>query len=244
VGDHDAAEYGTWIAAEYDEIYAHAFDTDGAVRCLATLADGGPVLEFGVGTGRLALPLARAGLQIHGIDGSEEMLGLLRRKATDVDVGTTLGDFSRVRVGEAGRFTLVALAVNTIYALEDQEAQIRCFRNAAWHLRSGGRFVVEAWVPNSATLDEALRPRTLSPGYVGLVASEHDPVAQTLSTTQIVLGADFVRVFPVVHRYAWPSELDLMARVAGLTLEQRWEDWRGSPFNAASSAHVSVYRCD
>jgi SAM-dependent methyltransferase len=242
VAEHDVSEYGTWIAEEYDAIYGEAFDTDGAVERLTELAEGGPVLELGVGTGRLALPLARRGLQVHGIDGSREMLELLSARCNGTTVDATLGDFSTVRVGPGSTFSLVVLAINTIYALEDQAAQVRCFETAAWHLRPGGRFVVEAWVPEGSPPGTSLKPRTLSPGYVGLVAADHDPSTQTLATTQIVLGNGTVRVFPVVHRYAWPSELDLMARIAGLSLEHRWASWERAPFEATSTDHVSVYR--
>jgi SAM-dependent methyltransferase len=242
VADHDVSEYGTWIADAYDDIYGGAFDTDGAVERLADLADGGPVLELGVGTGRLALPLAHRGLEVHGVDGSSEMLDLLADRCNGAVVDSTLGDFSTVRVGAPGGFSLVVLAINTIFALPDQDAKIRCFETAAWHLRPGGRFVVEAWVPEALPAGSSLRPRTLSPGYIGLVAAEHDPSTQTLATTQIVFGNGDVRVFPVEHKYAWPFELDLMARIAGLALESRWADWAGAPFVAASTDHVSVYR--
>lgn len=239
--DHDVSEYGTWIADAYDDIYSEAFDTDGAVEQLTRLADGGPVLELGVGTGRLAIPLARAGLEVHGVDGSGEMLDLLSARCNGAVVDATLGDFSTVRVGPGGSYSLVVLAVNTIFALPDQDAKIRCFETAAWHLRPGGRFVVEAWVPEALPPGPNLRPRKLSPGYIGLVAADHDPSTQTLATTQIVLGKGDVRVFPVVHQYAWPFELDLMARIAGLSLEARWSDWHSTPFVATSTDHVSVY---
>jgi SAM-dependent methyltransferase len=243
VAEHDAAEYGAHVAADYDEIYGGAFDTAGAVEHLARLADGGPVLELGVGTGRLALPLVERGLAVHGIDGSAEMLALLRTKPGGERVVTTAGDFSEVRLQPGAQFSLVVLAVNTIYALPDQDAQVRCFATAAHHLRRGGRFVVEAWVPEPLPAGTSLRPRTLSPDYVGLVVADHDPATQTLATTQVVLGGPAgVRVFPVVHRYAWPSELDLMARLAGLTLESRTANWRGAPFGPGSTNHVSVYR--
>jgi SAM-dependent methyltransferase len=240
--DHDASEYGKWIAADYDAIYGDTYDTEGAVARLAEFADGGPVLELGVGTGRLALPLVERGLDVHGIDGSAEMLELLAKKPGGERIATTLGDFSDVRLDPPGRFALVVLALNTVFALEDQDAQVRCFETAAWHLKPSGRFVVEAWVPGPLPPGPSLRPRSLAPGYVGLVAAEHDPATQTLATTQIVLGNDSVRVFPINHRYAWPSELDLMARLAGLSLEARWADWRGTPFGATSTDHISVYR--
>jgi SAM-dependent methyltransferase len=243
VVEHDAAEYGSNIADDYDAIYGNAFDTQTAVDRLAELADGGAVLELGVGTGRLALPLVERGLTVHGIDGSEQMLELLRQKPGGERISATAGDFSTVRLDPPAQFSLVVLAVNTIFALEDQEAQCRCFATAAYHLRPNGRFVVEAWIPENLPAGQSLRPRKLSPGFIGLVVGDHDPSTQTLSTTQIVLGGNVgVRVFPVVHRYAWPSELDLMARLAGLELETRWADWSGTPFGAMSTDHVSVYR--
>lgn len=244
MSDDDVSEYGTWIADAYDDIYSGAFDTDGAVERLADLADGGPVLELGVGTGRLAIPLARRGLEVHGVDGSPAMLKLLSEQC-DSDgtvIEATLGDFSTVRVGPVGRFSLVVLAINTIFALEDQAAKVRCFETAAWHLRPGGRFVVEAWVPGALPPGPSLQPRKLSPGYIGLVAAEHDPSKQTLATTQIVLGPGTVRVFPVVHTYAWPFELDLMARIAGMSLEARWANWQRAPYEATSTDHISIYR--
>jgi SAM-dependent methyltransferase len=240
---HDSGEYGTYVAADYDEIYGGAFDTDGAVARLVELATGGPVLELGIGTGRLALPLAAAGLEVHGVDGSEEMLALLERKQGGDTIPTTVGDFSHVRIEPPGRFALVVLAVNTIFALEDQDAQVRCFATAAYHLREGGRFVVEAFVPAPLPPGTSLQPRKLSEGHVGLVISDHDPARQVLATVQVVLGGSkAVRVFPVVHRYAWPSELDLMARLAGLQLESRWADWHGTAYGAQATNHVSVYR--
>ncbi len=239
--EHDPGEYGRHIAGDYDEIYGGAFDTEEAVVRLVELAAGGPVLEFGIGTGRLAIPLAERGLAVHGVDGSEQMLQRLHEKPGGERVHTTLGDFAEVRLEPPAQFPLVILAVNTIFALENQEAQVRCFATAEYHLREDGRF--EAWVPEALPPGQSLRPRNLSPGFIGIVAADHDPVTQTLSTTQIVLGGPLgVRVFPVVHRYAWPSELDLMARLAGLTLESRWADWHQTPFGPTSTNHISVYR--
>ena len=240
--EHDPAEYGRNIADDYDAIYSGAFATEQAVDQLFKLAEGGPVLELGVGTGRLALPLAERGLQVHGVDGSEQMLQLLRDKPGGEGIATTLGDFADVRVGPAAGYSLVVLAINTLFALEGQDAKVRCFETAAYHLRPGGRFVVEAWAPVDLPPGPSLRHRELSPGFIGLVAGEHDPSTQTFATTQIVLGGTVgVRVFPVVHHYAWPSEMDLMARIAGLRLEARWTDWYRSPFDATSASHVSVY---
>jgi SAM-dependent methyltransferase len=239
--DHDAAEYGRLVASHYDDFYEGAFDTDGAVECLSRLGEGGSILELGIGTGRLALPLAARGHVVHGVDGSPEMLELLRQKPGGEKIATTLADFTDFDV--PGRFKVVALTINTIFALPDQAAQVRCFANAARHLEPAGCFVVEAWVPEtSPQVTARLSTRPLGPGYFGLVASEHDPSRQVLSTLQAVLGNGIVQVFPVVHRYAHPSELDLMAQLAGMHLEQRWEDWQRSPYTARSTSHVSVYR--
>ncbi len=243
--ESDVGEYGRHIADEYDAIYGQAFETDDAVEQLVMLAEAGPVLELGVGTGRLALPLCDRGLAVHGVDGSEQMLKLLGEKPGGECVSTTVADFSEVRVGRPGGFSLVVLAINTIFALEDQDAKVRCFETAAYHLGPNGRFVVEAWVPTNLPVGASLQPRRLSPGFVGLVAAEHDPATQTLATQQIVLGGELgVRVFPVTHHYAWPMELDLMARMAGMRLEDRWADWRRTPFGPTSTNHVSVYRID
>jgi SAM-dependent methyltransferase len=241
VPEQGAGQYGRNIADDYDAIYGEAFDTEAAVDRLAELADGDRVLELGIGTGRLALPLSKRGLIVHGVDGSERMLRLLSEKPGGDAIPTTLADFADVRLDPPGQFALVVLAINTIFAL-DPEAKIRCFATAAYHLRPHGRFVVEAWVPPHLPAGQSLQPRTLSPGYVGIVAADHDPSTQTLSTTQIVLGGPSgVHVFPVVHQYASPFELDLMARLASMTLEQRWADWRCTPFGATSTDHVSIY---
>ena len=238
---HDAAEYGRHVAEEYDAIYDGVFDTEAAVARLRDLARGGAILEFGVGTGRLAIPLADSGLVVHGVDGSRDMLDLMAEKPGGKRVGATVGDFSTVRV--PGKFSLAVCATNTFYALPDQQAQLRCFGNAAGHLRAGGRFVIEAWIPRLGDdTGPTLEPRKLADGYVGLVIGEHDPVQQIMNTSQVVLGGpNGVRVFPVVHRYAYPAELDLMAQIHGFVLEDRWADWNTDELTADSANHVSVY---
>lgn len=239
---YDPTEYGARIAAEYDDIYDEVFDTDAAVACLAELADGGDVLELGVGTGRLAIPLVARGVAVHGVDASEEMLVRLAAKPGGAGIPVTLGDFAEVSV--AGEFSLVVLAINTVFALPTQDAQVRCFQNAARHLVPGGRFVVEAWVPDLTQFHrgQSVRPRDVSGDRVALVVARHDPIHQRMLTTQVHLSDAGVRLYPANHRYAWPAELDLMARLAGLHLEQRWGDWQRGPYTAESTAHVSVYR--
>jgi SAM-dependent methyltransferase len=239
---HDAASYGARLADDYDAIYGGVFDTDGAVDLLAKLADGGRVLEFGVGTGRIALPLADRGLDVWGVDGSPAMLERLREKPGGDKVTTVCGDFATVTAD--GLFDLVLLLVNTIYAMPTQDDQIVCFANAARHIAPGGRFVIEAWVPDPPRGEGlGLRARRLGRGFAGLVIEDHDAARQILSTTQIVIGeSGQTRSFPVVHRYAWPAELDLMARLNGMTLEDRWGDWHCRPFDARSTDHISVWR--
>ncbi len=238
---YDPTAYGTEIASEYDELYDDMFETDSAVACLTELAGDGPVLELGIGTGRLALPLVQTGLEVHGIEASEEMVTLLRAKPDGADIPVVVGDFAEVTV--PGTFSLVILAVNTIYALPDQDAQARCFANAAAHLAPGGRFVLDAWVPDLSQFGDgpSVRPRSVSDKRVALVLAEHDPVQQRINTTQVHLRESGVRLHAVNHRYAWPSELDLMARLAGLRLQARWGGWDKSPFVATSTTHVSVY---
>jgi SAM-dependent methyltransferase len=237
----DPSVYGTHIADIYDDTVRHV-PPDDAVACLAELADGGPVLEFGIGTGRLALPLHDRGLTVAGIDGSPEMVDALRAKPGGADLEVAIGDFSGVRV--PGEFALVVLAVNTIFALPDQQAQVRCFRNAAAHLRPGGRFVVEAWVPDPGAFRNgtALRPLTVGEDEVVVEVAALHPAEQRMDTTKLRFTAEGVRLLPANHRYAWPAELDLMAQLAGMTREARWEDWTGTPFGDASAHHVTVYR--
>jgi SAM-dependent methyltransferase len=241
---HDAAAYGALLADNYDDIYGDVFDTDGAVDLLTALADGGRVLEFGTGTGRIAIPLAERSLEVWGIDGSPAMLERLRSKPGGSQVRTICGDFSATRIGET--FDLVLLLVNTIYAMPSQDDQVACFANAARHLAPGGRFVIEAWVPDPPRGDGlGLRARRLGRGFAGLVIEDHDAGNQVLSTTQIVLSeTGETRSFPVVHRYAWPAELDLMARLNGMSLEARWADWQRHSFDSRSTNHISVWKHD
>ncbi|NUW44207.1 class I SAM-dependent DNA methyltransferase [Nonomuraea rhodomycinica] len=237
----DASAYGRSIADIYDAT-ARDLPTEATVERLFRLAGGGPVLEFGIGTGRLALPLAARGLTVAGVDGSPEMVAELRRKPGGDRIPVAVGDFSVTRV--EGRFALVALTTNTIFALPSQDAQVGCFRNAAAHLEPGGRFVVEAWVPDLSGFARgpALRLLSLSEEAVTAEAARLAPATQMMYTTRVRMTDEGLRLLPANHRYAWPAELDLMGRLAGMTLESRWADWEGAPFGDDSRAHVSVYR--
>jgi SAM-dependent methyltransferase len=234
--------YGEQVADLYDDWYQDHPDTEVAVERLAELAGPGPVLELGVGTGRLAIPLAERGLEVHGIDSSPAMLDRLRAKPGSERIHLSVGDMAEV--GVEGRYSLVFVAANTLFLLPSQEEQLRCFANVAARLAEGGVFVVDVFVPDPARYrnDQLLDVTRVTVDSVLLTAAQHDPVLQRVDAQQIQLGPGAgVRLIPGVLRYAWPSELDLMARLAALRLRQRWGGWRREPFTTASTIHVSVY---
>ncbi len=237
--DYDPSAYRERIAEVYDD-WMRSLDPLDAVAALVSLAGEGPVLELGIGTGRLALPLAERGLEVHGIDASEAMLEKLREKPGGGGIPTAIGDFADVAV--EGRYSLVFVAANTFFGVLTQEDQVRCFENVEDRLLEGGVFALEAFVPDPARF----RPGRLSVSNVELdsvrlEASHHDPVGQTIGGQTIELREDGARFVPYRMRYAWPADLDLMARLAGLSLRERWGGWRQEPFTRASPQHVSVY---
>jgi SAM-dependent methyltransferase len=187
------------------------------------------------------VPLARRGIDIRGIDASEEMVARLRAKPGGAEIPVAMGDFADVAVEDA--FSLIFVAFNTLFALLTQDDQLRCFKNVAAHLADGGRFVVEAFVPDLARFDRGQRVGVSAVGVdrVDLEVSRHDSVAQRVDSQHIFVTEDGIRLAPVSLRYASPSELDLMARLAGLELQERWGGWSGEPFTNRSSDHVSVY---
>ena len=216
-------------------------DTEAAVAFLAELAASGPVLELAIGTGRIALPLAERGIDVHGIDASEKMVARLRSKPGGDGIPVTIGDFADVAV--EGQFTLIYVVFNTLFGLPTQEAQIRCFGNVAAHLAHGGVFVVEAFVPDLSRFDRDQRVEAERVGLNGvwLTVSRHFPTEQRIESQNVRLDAEGVRLYPVQIRYAYPSELDLMARVAGLRLRGRFYGWKREPVTAGTNACVSVY---
>jgi SAM-dependent methyltransferase len=236
-----ANTYGDRIADVYDSWHSFPDETEAATDLLATLAGDGPALELAIGTGRIALPLAERGVAVHGIDASKAMLSRLRRKPGGKRIPVTLGDFAEV--GIDGRFRLVYLVFNTIFALLTQDDQLRCFRNVAAHLTDDGVFLVEAFVPDLARFerDQSTSVSHIDVDKIMLDVSRHNPATQTIDSQHVLVGADGIRLQPVRLRYAWPSELDLMAQLAGLRLRDRWAGWRGEPFTAAATSHVSVY---
>jgi SAM-dependent methyltransferase len=198
-----------------------------------------PRLELGVGTGRVAIPLAERGVEVVGLDASARMLERLRTK-TDRVRGIH-GDMADVEAD--GAFELVYVVFNTLFALLTQDEQVRCFANVARRLAPDGAFVVEAFVPDPGRFDRGQRVQAISvgPDTLELEASVHDPVAQTVTTQKLLFGGGETELLPVQLRYAWPSELDLMARLAGLTLRERYASFERRPFTVTSGSHVSVY---
>ena len=234
--------YGERIAAVYDELFHPPTRSEETVEFLAGLAPDGPVLELAIGTGRIALPLAARGIEVHGIDASEAMVAKLRAKPGGDDIPVTIGDFADV--GVEGRFRLIAIVFNTLWALLTQEDQARCVRNVAAHLTEDGAFVTEMYVPDPARFDRGQRVqvRNIESRRVVLEASLHDPANQRVSSQLIALedGGGGISMYPVELRYIWPSELDLMAEHAGLRLRERWGGWKREPFDATGWC-ISVF---
>jgi SAM-dependent methyltransferase len=230
------------IAKSYQAKWPELFEpgvVDPAVRFLAGLAGTGAALELGVGTGRLAIPLSRRGVRVHGIDLSPHMISQLQAKPGSDEIGVTIGDFSTTRVD--GSFQLAYLVRNTITNLTSQEDQVACFRNVATHLEPGGCFVIENYIPQLQRLPpgETVHAFTVTPTHLGF--EEYDVAAQIAVSHHYWMVDGRVETYSTPHRYLWPSELDLMARLAGMSLRERWDDWSRAPFTSDSTTHVSVW---
>jgi SAM-dependent methyltransferase len=241
---YEPSTYGDRIAAIYDAWVEPTIGatTERAVAFLAELAGGGRALELGIGTGRIALPLKERGVSVVGIDASEAMLAQLRAKPGGADIELAVGDFADVAV--EGQFRLVYVVFNTFFALLEQEAQIRCFARVAERLEPDGRFVIEAFVPDPTLYDRGQRVSATSVEVdrVRLDVGRHDAATQRVTSQHVLIGREGILMLPVQLRYAWPSELDLMARLAGLELEHRFAEWRNEPFTSTSPKHVSMYK--
>lgn len=230
------------VAATYDEDEADSFDLaflGPTVDLLAALAGNGPVLEFGIGTGRVAIPLAQRGVPVDGIELSRAMVAKLREKPDADAIGVTIGDFSTTIVD--GSFSLVYLVYNTIMNLTSQVAQVACFRNAAAHLAPGGSFVIEVMVPELRRLPPGERLRVWHASDEEWAVDEYDVATQGLASHHLRFVDGRAERVSMPFRYVWPSELDLMAELAGMRLRERWEDWDRSPFTNESRRHVSVW---
>ncbi len=234
--------FGEPVAERYDESSADMFGpavVDPVVDFLADLTGHGAALEFGIGTGRIALPLTRRGVRVHGIDLSAAMVAKLRAKPGAEEIDVTIGDFATTTVD--GTFSVAYLVFNTINNLTTQDEQIACFRNVAAHLEPGGCFVIEVGVPALQRLPpgETVRAFDVSPAHLGF--DEYDVVSQGLISHHYSLVDGMLEVNSIPFRYVWPSELDLMARLAGMALRERWSDWKREPFTSDSTKHVSVW---
>jgi SAM-dependent methyltransferase len=230
------------VAARYDAglgAMGEPATVDAAVEFLVDHARGGAALEFGIGTGRIAVPLHARGVPVHGIDLSTAMTARMRAKPGTEGIGVTVGDFARTTV--PGRFTLAFLVFNTIGNLTSQDDQVACFQNAADHLEPGGRFVIEVGVPQLQRLPpgETFQPFAVSPTHLGF--DEFDVANQGLISHHYAIDGDLVDIRSIPFRYVWPAELDLMARLAGMTVLERWADWDRTPFTSESRKHVSVW---
>lgn len=239
---HDDGYFDEVIAATYDEATADMFAPEvvqPAVDFLAELAGAGPALEFGIGTGRIALPLAETGVEVHGIDLSRSMVARLRAKPGAGAITVTIGDFASTRV--PGSFALVYLVFNTLGNLTTQESQVACFRNAAAHLQPGGCFAIEMGVPDLQRLPPGETSRVFHAADDRWGIDEYDVATQGLISHHFVLRDGAWNRLSVPFRYVWPAELDLMAELAGLSRRERWAGWRREPFTSDSRQHVSVW---
>ncbi len=234
--------FDEWIAKRMEILWPELYEPDlldDAVDFLAGLAGAGPVLELGVGTGRLALPLSRRGVRVHGIELSPAMVAQLRSQDGASEIDVTVGDFATAKV--AGTFSLAYLVRNTITNLTTQEEQVVCFRNVAESLEPGGCFVIENYIPELRRLPPGQTTHVFTATPTHVAVGQYDFVAQIeVSRHWWVIDGE-LRTFSSPHRYVWPSELDLMAQVAGMTVRERWSDWRRRPFTGESRSHISVW---
>jgi SAM-dependent methyltransferase len=237
--EYSERTYGDRIAGVYDEWYSEL--DPAAIQVLFELAHEGKALELGIGTGRVAIPLRNRGVNVEGIDASEAMVARLHAKPGGEQILVRIGNF--VDVPAEGLYALVYIVFNTFFSPLTQDEQILCFRNVAQHLSPDGRFVIEAFVPDMTrfTAEQAMRVIRIGDREVQLDVSLHQSDKQVISSQHVVLTEAGSQFFPVKIRYVWPSEMDLMARLAGLQLKERWSDWEKSPFTPDSGKHISVY---
>jgi SAM-dependent methyltransferase len=236
------ASYGDSFAGDdFEEIFAFLPDLDTMVDVLAKTAGQGPVLELGVGTGRVARPLAERGIAVDGVDVSSVMLSKLRRSAADLPIRAVQADLAQFT--PTRRYSLVFCVWNTFYSLRTSEEQARCVRMVADALLPDGMFVIEAFVPDPEYFADGqeVRVREITADSVSLQVSLHDATRQTVASQHVVIREDRIRLHPHEIRYAWPHEVDEMASTAGLRLKERWAGWRRQPFDGAATEHVSVY---
>ncbi len=236
---YEKETYGEKIADTYDEYYS-SFESS-AIDLIFEFSKGRHVLELGIGTGRIAIPLKKKGVDISGIDASPSMIKHLRTKPEGSNIPVVLGDFSDINIDDS--FDLIYVVFNTFFALTTQELQLKCFRNVSKHLKNKGKFLIEAFVPDLGRFDrdQTVRTTSIKINEVIIDVSQHDIMNQQVISQHIVLTEKGTSLYPVIIRYAWPSELDLMAQISGMKKVNRWEDWKKSPFTSHSSKHISIY---
>jgi len=237
--DYHDSTYGDLIADDYDAFYSE-YDP-ASIDLLTELAGNGPALELGVGTGRIALPLHERGVAVQGIDASEAMISKMRAKPHGTDIEVLVGSFVDFKLEQ--RFKLIYVVFNTFFALLTQEEQVRCFKTVSAHLTGDGVFLLEAFVPDMERFInyQTVRVVKQDQNIAQLEVSQHDPVTQQVISQHIVLSKDGTNLYPIKLRYAWPSELDLMARLAGLSRRHRWGSWKKDEFTGESKKHISIY---
>ena len=236
---YDDSTYGNRIAGTYDDFYSD-YDQD-SIKLLVELAGEGSALELGIGTGRIALPLQERGIAVQGIDASEAMISKLRSKPHGAKIKVLVESFADFEVDT--RFQLIYVVFNTFFALLTQEEQILCFKSVSEHLSPNGVFLVEVFVPDLCRFvdHQTVRSVNLSDEAVQLDVSQVDPLSQQVTSQHVLFSNEGIRMYPVKLRYAWPSELDLMAKIAGLSLHHRWGSWSKDEFTKNSKSHISVY---
>jgi SAM-dependent methyltransferase len=233
--------FGDDVAEDYDEISQRGDEVE-TVAFLEQLAQGGPALELAIGTGRIALPLTAKGIRVDGIDFSPSMIARLRARPGGTQIAVTLGNYADVAV--PGTYPLIYVVFNTLFNLLSQDEQVRCFENVAAHLTEGGMFVIEGGLPTEfcqLRKNQYVDLENLTVENVRLDIARYDPVTQLLEETHVNLSSRGIKLNPIITRYAWPSELDLMARIAGLRLKERWASWSREPLTSNSSNCISVY---
>jgi SAM-dependent methyltransferase len=238
----DPASFGDHFAEVYDEMHPALSSSDPMIQALAKLACGGPVLELGVGTGRVALPLSSLGITVHGIEASEKMVARLRAKPDGSGIPVTMGDFRNVR--GADHYSLIFCVQSTFFSLPSQADQLECLKSCASHLRQDGAILLEAFSPDPSQFEKKHNMSILDVqiGRVTLDVSHHDTIEQKITMQHLIIMPTGIKMYPVQLRYAWPSELDLMARISGLVLEDRRGGWKGEDYAGAGGRHVSIYR--
>jgi len=238
--NYTESTYGESIADEYDSWFGCA--NPQMVDRLTELALGGKVLELGIGTGRVALPLRQKGIDIHGIDSSPSMVEKMRFKTEGDEIPVRIASFAQFEVTE--KYNLIFVVFNTFFALQSQKEQVTCFQSVLNALIEGGIFLIEAFVPDLHRFDrgQTMRASEIADDHVRIECSRHDLVSQTVTSQTVKISETGTRLYPIKIRYAWPSEMDLMAELAGLVLTERWGGWNKEPFSSESKFHVSIYK--